>query len=272
MNHKIKFSPIKTAFLIIILVLVCGCQSTNKLRNAQDAFNHAAQTDISISYGNNFSEEDRSQFLEKWLVGKKDSQGQYTAALNSLNSITEDELRTIKKNNLYGSVVTLKALTYWKLEDYKNAYATIDTANRSKEKIIQRDKHILKILPALIALDESKEDYLKITNREGNTEEIDSLYKKISNVLKKDRLDEINSVINSENISLELKLYALEVKLLFLCRKISVYKAYNLGASAQSEKTEAENTLKELSKTAKKVDKDNADTIIRKWTKKVSTA
>ena len=272
MIHKIKYSSIKTAFLLIILVLVCGCQSTNKLRNAQEAFNKASKISVSSSYGTSFATDNGTQFINSWVIDDTERHNLYSTALTCLNSLDGDELRTIKENNLYGSVVTLKALTYWKLEDYKKAYDTIDIANRSKEKFIQRDKLILLLLPALIALDESKEDYLKITNREGTTKEIDSLYKKISSVLTQNRLNEINSVINSENISPELKLYALEVKLLFLCRKISTYKAYNLGASAKPEKKEAENTLKELINTAPKVDKNNADTIIRIWTKKVSKA
>ncbi len=164
-------SPSKTPFRSRLLViafgalLVTGCQSTNRLREAQAAFSEAARTDNHLllaalldspGYPSNTR---NSQALpgsagDQDLLSTSATRAGYAAALLSLRQLTPRETAQLKSDRLWGTALTLRALAEWRLGQFEEALRTVHTAEAlPSEQFHSRDLTLLEILPALVAID-----------------------------------------------------------------------------------------------------------------------
>jgi hypothetical protein len=139
-----------TLVLTVVLVAMAGCQSVNHLRDAQEAFNRAATLENKLRYAANdpntlFKTEASEALTEVGSV-----QSSYAAALLSLENVDEAKL---KQDRLWGSALTLKALTQWRLGRYEDALTTANTAKANSNQLFPRDAAIVEALPGLIKID-----------------------------------------------------------------------------------------------------------------------
>ena len=150
------------------LLLLTGCQSTNRLREAQAAFSEAARTD---NHGLLAALLDRpgspvqpgsGQPLpgsagDQDLLSVGSTRAGYAAALLSLRQLTPRETAQLKSDRLWGTTLTLRALAQWRLGQFEEALKTVHTAESlPEEQLHPRDRTILEILPALVAIDHAE--------------------------------------------------------------------------------------------------------------------
>lgn len=164
-------SPSKTPFRSRLLViafgalLVTGCQSTNRLREAQAAFSEAARTDNHLLLaalldhpGSPPNSPNGQAFPgsagDQDLLSASATRAGYAAALLSLRQLTPRETAQLKSDNLWGTALTLRALAQWRLGQFEEALRTVHTAEALPgEQLHPRDLTLLEILPALVAID-----------------------------------------------------------------------------------------------------------------------
>ncbi len=164
-------SPLKTLFRSRLLViafgalLVTGCQSTNRLREAQAAFSEAARTDNHLllaalldrpGYPSNTPNGQAfpGSAGDQDLLSASATRAGYAAALLSLRQLTPQETAQLKSDRLWGTALTLRALAQWRLGQFEEALRTVHTAEALPgEQLQPRDLTLLEILPALVAID-----------------------------------------------------------------------------------------------------------------------
>jgi len=152
------------AFAIGALLLT-GCQSTNRLREAQSAFSEAARADNHVLLAALLDrpgspvQPGSGQPLpgsagDQDLLSASASRAGYAAALLSLRQLTPRETAQLKSDRLWGTTLTLRALAQWRLGQFDEALRTVHTAEALPgEQLHPRDRTVLEILPALVAID-----------------------------------------------------------------------------------------------------------------------
>lgn len=164
MNSK----PAPRSRLLVIAfgaLLVTGCQSTNRLREAQAAFSEAARTDNHLllealldrpNYPSNtpISPAFPGSAGDQDLLTASATRAGYAAALLRLRQLTPRETAQLKSDRLWGTALTLRALAQWRLGQFEDALRTVHTAEALPgEQLHPRDLTLLEILPALVAID-----------------------------------------------------------------------------------------------------------------------
>lgn len=151
--------------LLGLLLAATACQSTNHLREAQDAFNNAATRDnqtqlanfrLSSNPGIPNGEWNQSPGLklDNSVVGMASSRAGYAAALLSLEHLSSKDVAQLKEDKLWGTALTLKALAQWRLGKFDDALNTVHEAEKSADgQIYPRDAALLTALPGLIEID-----------------------------------------------------------------------------------------------------------------------
>ncbi len=137
-------------YLALILTLAAGCQGVNRLREAQDAFNQAATSEMSTVFGTGVtvSESIGTDAVSRWANGRN----HYGSALVSLSKIDGKDERVLREEKLWGAKLTLEALCYWKLGNYEKALRTAQLA-QEMDQLFPRDKAVMQALPGLIMID-----------------------------------------------------------------------------------------------------------------------
>lgn len=147
------------------VLLLTGCQSTNRLREAQAAFSEAARTDNHLllaalldrpSYPSNTPNSPAfpGSAGDQDLLTTSATRAGYAAALLSLRQLTPRETAQLKSDRLWGTALTLRALAQWRLGQFEDALRTVHTAEALPgEQLHPRDLTLLEILPALVAID-----------------------------------------------------------------------------------------------------------------------
>jgi hypothetical protein len=146
-------------------LFVVGCRTVSSLRDAQDTFNRAAVAENALR-------SDLSRPLEgsgaDTMTGLGAVRSGYSSALLVLNRITAESAEELRKDQLLGDALTLKALCEWRLGQFSNAVATAQSArNTAADQLFPRDGALLQALPGLIKSDQA---YQKIMDRKPLTE------------------------------------------------------------------------------------------------------
>ena len=144
-------------FAVVLLVaLAAGCASVNRLREAQDAFNQAAASENALRFDSTQPLGSASDAPASWSVARNG----YASALLSLEKIDTEDQKRLRADGLWGTALTLKALSQWRLGLFSKAIATAEEAERSAgDQIYPRDRAVLAALPGLIKTDQA---YAKI--------------------------------------------------------------------------------------------------------------
>jgi hypothetical protein len=152
----------RSVLTIALLVVLTGCQHINHLREAQDAFNAAAQTENRARLGPLLGDPSKQADLDAQLQRPAEDvlaeantvRSGYTAALLSLRQMSGKEKSALKADRLWGAAVTLQALAEWRLGKYDEALETAALAQQdAKDQLFPRDAATLAALPGLIKID-----------------------------------------------------------------------------------------------------------------------
>ncbi|TIH19850.1 hypothetical protein D0S45_00495 [Marinifilum sp. JC120] len=212
---RLNFSVLLT---VILIFSFCGCKSINKLRSAQDSFNQAAELNNQQNFGSisfeGISVTDLAKQNESALLYQETNQ--------ILNDFSEKEREDLKKNNLYGNYLVLKGLTNWKLENYDAVYKVVAEAADKEINFTTRDKGIIQIMPALIAVEEAKPFYQNAS--EQHDKNCFNLNKAMS-IIKDAPLGDVEKVISNTATPANLRLYAIQCNLLAHHYRIEAYRS-----------------------------------------------
>jgi hypothetical protein len=156
--------------MIMLVTVTVGCASVNRLREAQDSFNQAAAAENTLRFDSlNPLQGGGSDTAATWST----SRNGYASALLSLEQIDNNDKNQLRADGLWGSALTLKALSQWRLGLFPKALATASEAQKnSGDQIYPRDRAVLVALPGLIKTDQA---YDKILNKKPLVEVLDLL-------------------------------------------------------------------------------------------------
>lgn len=155
------------AILLATAFFTGGCQTAgvgvgvNRLREAQDAFNVAAalenRTQLVSTLGIPGADESLgtqlSQSPGEALISASQVRAGYAAALQSLRQIDEPERAQLQRDQLLGTVLSLQALSEWKLGLHEDALRSADQAAQAGAGLFPRDAAVIAALPGLIKID-----------------------------------------------------------------------------------------------------------------------
>ena len=130
-----------------MLVLTAGCAAVNHLRDAQDAFSNGAALENAARL------DSAAKFPSAETSSSLAARSSYASALHSLDQLSDEQRKTLEKENLWGATLTLKALAQWRLGKYDEALSTAEDAQKLNEQLFPRDAALLKALPGLVAID-----------------------------------------------------------------------------------------------------------------------
>jgi len=149
---------LSAAFILLLVATTAatGCggigTSTDRLREAQESFNHAAAAENSLRFDDQLQEGP----VQGQVASNTAIQNGYASALLSLGKIEQQDVERLKSDKLWGNVLALKALTQWKLGLLDQARQTAAEAQQAgAEQLLPRDQALLMALPGLIKVDEA---------------------------------------------------------------------------------------------------------------------
>lgn len=133
-----------------------ACSEIRTLREAQESFNEAAARENLLRYGSQnpiiepraFSATFDSADLMAVRVG-------YANTISALTGMGPKEKAVLEEEGLWGNVLTLKAMAYWRLGKYDNALGSVADAARLGDQLGPRDKAMVEALPSLIRSDQA---------------------------------------------------------------------------------------------------------------------
>jgi len=145
----------RATVLIVVTLVVAGCQHINHLRDAQESFNEAATIENKAKFGIGKTEPGTiGENSSDVLFTKNSARLGYAAALLSLKQMPPEQKAQLKKDKLWGVALTLQALAEWKLEKYDDAVETAGQAGKLKsDQLFPRDSAVVHAIPALIKID-----------------------------------------------------------------------------------------------------------------------
>jgi hypothetical protein len=140
------------ASLSLFAILAIGCANVNRLHEAQTAFNQAAAAENTLRFDTKASDAVASLGAVR---------GGYASALISLDQLENSKAQTqLRKDGLWGTALTLKALSQWRLGQVEKALTTALLASQSAgDQLYPRDRAVITALPGLIKTDQA---YAKI--------------------------------------------------------------------------------------------------------------
>lgn len=145
--------PIVALIVVLLVALVAaGCAGTNRLREAQTAFNEAAAAESQLRFGDALAEGSTQGAVTQHTT----IQNGYASALLSLDQLDARDVARLKQDRLWGNVLALRALAQWKLGMLDRARDTAKEAQQvAADQIFPRDRALLLALPGLIKTDEA---------------------------------------------------------------------------------------------------------------------
>jgi hypothetical protein len=169
--RPIHVAPAAIAMSVAMLILlVAGCAGVNRLREAQDAFNQAAAAENVLRLESARAQEgNASDAPAAWSVARNG----YASALLSLEKLDKADEKKLRDDGLWGTALTLKALSQWRLGLFSKALATAGEAQKNaSDQVYPRDRALLAALPGLIKTDQA---YNKILSSNPSLPEIQAL-------------------------------------------------------------------------------------------------
>lgn len=262
-------------FLICIVWIAVGCESIGHLRQAQRAFNDAATIEGRIGYEELLADKKADHLIEA-VDQRNQARTLYAASLAHLDMISQKEASSLKKNRLYGTVLTLKALCYWKLKEYEQALAVKKEADRlDDEQLIPRDRQIFRLLTALIAIDETLPIVEGMSGKETAIKQRG--FDRVQRILLGDEggncaaVCTINSVLNDPSLDKGMRLYARQLKLMALKRYFDAYRVLKVACppADHPQWKIAEETLANLQKAGEVLSDASGAGIVHAWITKI---
>ena len=139
--------PMNRIAIGLVVVLAAGCASANRLREAQDSFNQAAAAENAMRFDAKPSEA---------VAGLSAVRSGYASALLSLEKLEDTDQRRLRDDGLWGTALTLRALTQWRLGFFDKALASAQEAQSSAgDQMYPRDRAVIAALPGLIKTDQA---------------------------------------------------------------------------------------------------------------------
>lgn len=159
-NHRPPVNRVAACVsILLVTILVAGCVSINRLREAQDAFNQAAAAENAARLEGNPADA---------AINLISGSSGYASALLSLSKLDSKDQQSLQNDGLWGTALTLKALCQWRLGQYSQAMDTAQQAQTvATNQIYPRDYALLAALPGLIKTDQG---YAKIFQKAPFTE------------------------------------------------------------------------------------------------------
>ena len=139
--------------VLLVAAVASACTSVNRLREAQVAFDQAATAENELRFDIPLGEDGaiRDQVARHVAI-----QNGYASAVVSLDQLESSDVDRLKRDNLWGNVLAMKALALWRLGLLDRARATAVEAQAAAGGGIQpRDRALLVALPGLIKTDEA---------------------------------------------------------------------------------------------------------------------
>jgi len=141
----------KTTFFVVLFLVVVGC-GAHRLHQAQDSYNQAAMIEARVSFEAQGSEGDP-------LEGSPQALRNYRLALALTNEALQKYDDSLRKDQLYGTALMLKALCQWRVaaldqesdpDEVREIVARIENLIQNDGvKLGTRDRVLLKALPGL---------------------------------------------------------------------------------------------------------------------------
>jgi tetratricopeptide (TPR) repeat protein len=147
--HRVLFA----AVAVFVIVSVSACTGYLKdYRRAQDQFNAAADADNKARLDYDLKQ-DEQQGSSAALSGAR---ANYALAYKEISKLVDDNADDLKKDQLYGSALSMKALCEWRLGRFTQAVATADAAVGQLEPKASgsRDLAVMTALPGMIRIEE----------------------------------------------------------------------------------------------------------------------
>ena len=146
---KYPIRILKTALILTVLLMGCT-QHAHQVRDAQDIFSHGAGLDLARKFN-----------ME--VPGVSDplleSHRYYALAVGTVNEAIRDGAADLKRDDLYGTALTIKALSLWRLGETASSKEAADEVialagqSSNTSKVWPRDLGICKSLPVLFKID-----------------------------------------------------------------------------------------------------------------------
>ncbi|UCE64157.1 MAG: hypothetical protein JSU59_03160 [Nitrospirota bacterium] len=147
MSHIIR----RTGIVFLLLIVAFGC-GAHRLKQAQDSYNEAARIEVMVSF-------EEVEPIGDPLKGDAQALRNYRLALALTDEALEKYPTSLKKDQLYGTALMLKALCQWRIvaldkeagqERVREIVTDIEGRLGSEEITLgTRDRVLLKALPGL---------------------------------------------------------------------------------------------------------------------------
>lgn len=136
------------AYVLFLALALQGCAEVNSLRDAQDTFSQTAALENDLRFGPAKPESFNPGIHAS--VSTSVSAG-YASVIHTLNSLDEKAVGKLNAENLYGVVLTLKAMSYWRLGDSDAATTVAKQAlELDPPQLGPRDRALMTAMPGLI--------------------------------------------------------------------------------------------------------------------------
>jgi hypothetical protein len=258
--------------LLIALTLLAACGGTNHLRDAQRDFSEAARLENKTRFQAPSAPDAGAE-----LGTSVEIQNLYAGVLLSLDRITSQDKARLQADGLWGSVLSLRAMTYWRLGQFDKALkAADDMTDEVGDQALPRDAVMMAALPGLIRVDESNlHDEIRAFKRQPDTKaKIEAAFDRLTALTIADKTGAIAIIQRARN-GMNDKDHPVHIYL--IQSQLAAYRNYQSGyqlknqdlvPSSDPAKTTAEDLLKELKRLLaadKSTDGTVDEAIITKW-------
>jgi hypothetical protein len=154
-HRVVSWRTLRALSIAALITLAAGCADVNRLREAQDSFNQAAATENALRFD--------TKVTDASTTGLGSVRSGYASALLSLEKLENSKDQTqLRNDGLWGSALTLKALTQWRLGQFDKAIATAELARQNAgDQMYPRDLAMITALPGLVKTDQAYDKILR---------------------------------------------------------------------------------------------------------------
>lgn len=153
-NHieRRLYRQVKCVGFYLALFVITGCASPNVdlVRQAQDNYNRAAQLDNQSRLFTGYRVEDQD------IVKRASINSMYASVVTSIEGLKPEAVQQVKADGLWGNLLTIKAISEWRLGRYPQAATTAEKALSFTQGILPRDQVIAEVMSHLIRNDQAK--------------------------------------------------------------------------------------------------------------------
>jgi hypothetical protein len=179
--NKYPLRTLKKALIFTILLMGCwqnlmGCaQHAHQVRDAQDIFSQGAGLDLARKF---------NMDVPGVSDPAQESHRYYALAIGTVNEAIRGGASDLRQDGLYGTALTIKALSLWRLGDtasskeVANEVIALAGQNSDTDKVWPRDLGICKSLPVLFKIDalaDQAKDFATLSPNDRREETIEEI-------------------------------------------------------------------------------------------------